>query len=174
MSLYKPKHEAFVRFCTAKAFGIMETEDLVNETIAAVYQNLERLRSEKAFLSYLFSTASNICKNEIRRKKIIFYQAEFEEHQLSIASESEDEKVDVFFLYKALNLLPPDQKEALVLFEISGFSIKEIAELKKTSEDCIKQRLSRGRKKLAELLLDRDISEEPIERRSHVLLNLFF
>lgn len=174
MSLYKPKHEAFVRFCTVKAYGIMETEDLVNETIAAVYQKLDGLRSEKAFLSYLFSTASNICKNEIRRKKIIFYQAEFEEDQLNIMAEREDEKVDVTFLYKALNLLSPDQKDAIVLFEISGFSIKEIAELKKTSEDSIKQRLHRGRKKLAELLLDPDISEETIERRSQVLLNLFF
>lgn len=174
MSLYKPKHEAFVRFCTVKAYGVMETEDLVNETIAAVYQKHDGLRSEKAFLSYLFSTASNICKNEIRRKKIIFYQAEFEEYQLNIATEGDDEKVDVTFLYKALNLLPPDQKESLVLFEISGFSIKEIAELKGASVDSIKQRLHRGRNKLAELLLEPDISKEPTELRSQVLLNLFF
>jgi RNA polymerase sigma-70 factor (ECF subfamily) len=55
-------------------------------------------------------------------------------------------------LYKALALLPDEQRECLVLFEITGFSIKEIMEIQNSSESAIKQRLKRGRAKLLEIL----------------------
>ncbi|PIZ05301.1 MAG: RNA polymerase subunit sigma-24, partial [Flavobacteriales bacterium CG_4_10_14_0_8_um_filter_32_5] len=40
----------------------------------------------------------------------------------------------------------------IVLFEITGFSIKEIMEIQNSSESAVKQRLKRGREKLVELL----------------------
>ena len=56
------------------------------------------------------------------------------------------------FLHKALTFLPEAQREALILFEITGFSVKEIAELQDSSEAAVKQRLSRGRKGLAAVI----------------------
>lgn len=174
MKLYTPQHEAFVRFCAARAYGVMEPEDLVNETIAAVFQQLDRLRSEQAFLSYLFSTASNIIKNQIRRKKIIFYEEDLMKHAERIVIRPDDERADIALLYQALNLLPADQKEALILFEISGYPIKEIAGMVKASEEAIRQRLSRGRKALARLLQADDLATEAIGKRSNALAYLFF
>ena len=173
MKLYEPQHEAFVRFCAAKSYGVMETEDLVNETLAAVFQKLGNLKCDQAFLSYLFSTASNIIKNEIRRKKIIYYEADFTVLAEKSMIQAEDERADIAILYEALNHLPGDQKEALVLFEISGFRIKEIATLFHTSEDTIKQRLSRGRKQLAKLLNVQELDHEPAEHQSRILIHLF-
>jgi RNA polymerase sigma-70 factor (ECF subfamily) len=49
-------------------------------------------------------------------------------------------------------MLPIEQREALILFEIIGFSIKEIAGFQQKSEEAIRQQLSRGRKKLLSLL----------------------
>ena len=60
--------------------------------------------------------------------------------------------MDREWLYKALSRLPEQQREAILLFEISGFSIKEIAVLQESSESAIKQRLSRGRQQLLEQL----------------------
>jgi len=59
---------------------------------------------------------------------------------------------EIYFLYKALAMLPEEQRECLVLFEITGFSIKEIMVIQNSSESAIKQRLKRGRAKLLELL----------------------
>ena len=59
---------------------------------------------------------------------------------------------EVFMLHKALALLPDDQRESIILFEISGFSIKEIVEVQGVSESAVKQRLKRGRAKLIEIL----------------------
>jgi RNA polymerase sigma-70 factor (ECF subfamily) len=42
--------------------------------------------------------------------------------------------------------------ECIILFEISGFSIKEIMGIQNLSEATVKQRLSRGRKQLSSLM----------------------
>ena len=55
-------------------------------------------------------------------------------------------------LHKALAILPENQKECIILFEISGFSIKEIMAIQNVSESAVKQRLKRGRAKLVEIL----------------------
>ena len=52
-------------------------------------------------------------------------------------------------LHKALSYLPELQREALILFEITGYSIKEIMEIQKSGSSAVKQRLARGRKELA-------------------------
>jgi len=173
MSLYKPHHDAFIRFCSAKAYGAMETEDLVNETIAGVYENLSSLKSDQAFLSYLFSTATNIIRKQIRRKKLIFYQNELSDQAIHEISNQPEIKLDIEILYGALNQIPVAQKEAIILFEISGYSLKEISQMVHTSESNIKQRLRRGRIKLAELLGERELKNEPVVHRSKVLYNLF-
>jgi RNA polymerase sigma-70 factor (ECF subfamily) len=55
-------------------------------------------------------------------------------------------------LYAALNVLPEIQKESVILFEIVGYSIKEIAVLHRVSENVVKQRLFRGRNQLKQIL----------------------
>jgi RNA polymerase sigma-70 factor (ECF subfamily) len=48
----------------------------------------------------------------------------------------------------ALATLPADQRETIVLFEIEGWQIDEIARLHDVSESAVKSRLSRGRERL--------------------------
>jgi RNA polymerase sigma factor (sigma-70 family) len=58
----------------------------------------------------------------------------------------------VHFLHVALAQLVEEQREAIILFEIAGFSIKEIVEIQAVSQSAVKQRLKRGREKLVEIL----------------------
>ena len=78
------------------------------------------------------------------------------DHQFNNLKTDEDPNLslDVKLLYTMLNQLPDDQKECILLFEISGFSLKEIAAIQASSEGAIKQRLKRGREKLKELMED--------------------
>jgi RNA polymerase sigma-70 factor (ECF subfamily) len=62
------------------------------------------------------------------------------------------EDADVHFLHQAVAQLSEDQRECIILFEISGFSIKEITHIQNASESAVKQRLKRGREKLIEIL----------------------
>ena len=60
-----------------------------------------------------------------------------------------------WMLHQALATLSPKQRAALLLFEIGGFSIEEIATIQKAkSISAVKSRLSRTRQKLREALTD--------------------
>lgn len=60
-----------------------------------------------------------------------------------------EQYMNTAFLHHALAQLPEQQKEALILFEITGLSIKEIMIIQDSTESAVKQRLFRGRKSLA-------------------------
>ena len=148
LQLYEPVHDRFERFCRARAFGEMDFRDLINETLLIAYQRMDTLRSEQAFLSFLFSISVNVLNNQHRKKR---EERQSENHD-AIADMSQEAHADPHFLHLALSQLPAAQKECVILFEISGFKIKEIAEIQSVSEDAVKQRLKRGRERLQEIL----------------------
>jgi RNA polymerase sigma-70 factor (ECF subfamily) len=61
------------------------------------------------------------------------------------AEGSPEARVALAELAKMLDLLPPDQRAALVLRELEGLSNAEVAEILETSEGAIEQRLIRAR-----------------------------
>ena len=171
LELYKPVHESFARFCHAKAYGLVEAEDLISESITCALERFHTLKNEKAFLSFLFSIASNLVHKQNRRLK--FRAEQSEEHQQRASEQLEgDDLMDVLLLYQALAQLPKEVEEALILFEISGFSIKEVAEIQKSGESAVKQRLKRGRAKLAKLLGAEELTKEASGKRSAYLMTL--
>lgn len=56
----------------AKARGLLETDDLVVETLARAFQHIDRFqpRREGAFLSYLYQILLNRIRDEIRRARV--------------------------------------------------------------------------------------------------------
>jgi RNA polymerase sigma-70 factor (ECF subfamily) len=68
-----------------------------------------------------------------------------------------EQQFEINDLYKCLNELDQVTSECIILFEISGFSIKEIMGIQNSSEAAVKQRLSRGRKQLLSLMQSLEI-----------------
>ena len=136
-------------------------------------ENFHALKNEQAFLAFLFSIASNIVNKTNRRLK---FKGDFNESKsleiqdLSIDAET---RMDIKLLYQALNTLPLAQKEALILFEISGFSIKEVAQIQNSSESSVKQRLKRGRDKLSQIFQSDVLKSESLEKPSKTLFTVF-
>ena len=162
LKLYEPIHDRFERFCRARLYGhssFMEHSDLMNDSLLIAYDKFESLESEKAFLSFLFGIAIRILSNHQKKKKEERFISD--DQMVMVASSSaSDLNAELHFLYEALNQLNLEQRESIILFEISGFSIKEIAVLHQTSESSVKQRLKRGREKLANILADNSINKE--------------
>jgi RNA polymerase sigma factor (sigma-70 family) len=151
MALYNPVHARFERFCRARVYGDMFYKDLMHDTIIVAYDRLHTLKSKEAFLHFLFGIAIRILSNNHRKKKaqLVDEKAAFNlEDDTSVAERSDD----VELLYMGLAKLPEEQREALILFEISGFSIAEIAVLQQAGISAVKQRLARGRKELLGIL----------------------
>ena len=60
--------------------------------------------------------------------------------------------LDMADFKKALDTLPPDQREAIILIGASGFSYEEAAEICKCAVGTIKSRVSRARTRLQDIL----------------------
>jgi len=73
-----------------------------------------------------------------------------DEHPESLLSRSDAREA----LARALDHLPPDFREVIVLREIEGLSYKEISEVVDVPVGTIMSRLSRARKRLQEALID--------------------
>ena len=149
---YEKIHTSLMRFCMVKSRGLMEPEDLLNEVLLVGLENFHKLENKKALLSYLFTTANRIAANKIRRKKFAGHYEESQAIAMIDSSASPEILTDIQLLYAALDELPPLQKEAVVLFEISDLPIKAIMEIQNAKSSTVKQRIKRGREKLAEIL----------------------
>ncbi len=152
LELFKPVEQNLYRYARAMADSYEESKDLAADTLLAAYEGFESLKHKDAFLSYLFTIASRIAKKKRWRKKFFGVYNEIEANQIPDNSQNSDRNIDIELLYKAMGQLPAKQKEALVLFEISGFSLKEIQEMQGGSLSAVKSRISRGREKLSQLL----------------------
>lgn len=151
LALYEPIHDRFERFCRARVYGEMEYSDLMNETLLIAYKTLDSLRSKDAFLSYLCSISIRLLANSHRKKRpVASSELELTSHVTSAGIT--EMGAEVHLLHRALSHVQKDQRESLILFEITGLSIREIAQLHEVSESAVKQRLRRGRIRLTEIL----------------------
>ena len=138
-----------------------EANDLVGDTILAAFERFDHIRGEEAFLSYLFTIALRIHKRRRWRRKL--FGAYDEERAAGIRDEgsSPESSADVVLLHRALARLPERQREAVVLFELTGLSLEEVREIQGGSLSGVKSRVARGRKELARLL---GAADRPIGR----------
>lgn len=153
MLLYSPIHAKFEKFCKVRTYGHYDFQDLMQETITTAYSKFSKFENSKTLLSFLCGIAIKILANHSRKQKTKEWTPALEEFSAPSLAEPEDEKQ---MLYFALSRLPDEQKDAIILFEIAGFSIKEIAALQSGGESAIKQRLARGRAKLLQILENMD------------------
>ena len=153
MQLYAPIHDRFERYCKTRAFGEFHFKDIMHDTLVVAFEKFDKLKSGEAFLHFLFGIASRILANQRKKKKPEYVEnlnRKFE--HVPNNNISVEQQLEISELYKCLKELDQSTSECLILFEISGFSIKEIMNIQNASESAIKQRLSRGRKQLLELM----------------------
>lgn len=162
MELLKPLMSKLERYALVVTMNREEAKDVVGETVMIAWEKFDNLKSDQAFLSYLFTIASRIYSK--RQRTFIKYKINESQDidTLYCNSLPPDVSTDVGILYKALENLPVKQKEALILYEIMGFSVKEICKIQDSGLSGVKMRLVRGRQKVADLMgvKDYDFKED--------------
>ncbi len=152
LELYNPVQDNLWRYCLVLTCSRIEAKELMSETVAAAYQSFENINSDIAFLSYLFTICKRIFfKNLEKERRHELKELEYFDFYKS-ENITADKALEIQDLYKALDELPFEQKEAIILFDIMGYSREEIAEIQSSNIENVKARLYRGRKKLAEIL----------------------
>jgi RNA polymerase sigma factor (sigma-70 family) len=153
MQLYAPVHDRFERYCKTRAFGEFHFKDILHDTLIVAFEKFDTLKSQEAFLYYLFGTAARILSNQRKKKRPVYLDKFSHDYEIPSTHEAPVERqIEIQHLYQQLDKLDPETRDCIILFEISGFSIKEIMTIQDAGESAVKQRLSRGRKQLMELM----------------------
>lgn len=147
---------------------MMGNEDLAQEVVQdamlQAYLSLKNLRDPKCFKNWLYSIVLNVCRNNLRRRKIIPFSLEtmIEElgtEPLSIDESSPDpqqiaEQKELYAeLLKAIDTLSGSNRLATLLFYQEQLSLKEVADCLNISVGAVKGRLHKARRQLREQLL---------------------
>jgi RNA polymerase sigma-70 factor (ECF subfamily) len=152
MTLLGPVHARLSRYCYALTGDFDEGRDLLSDAILLAYESIENLRATEAFTTYIFTTARRLHYRRSSRKKWWGIFSSDLENKPEEGRTSPEVSHDIQILDKALKTLPEQQREAVILFEITGFSMEEISKIQGSSISAVKARVSRGRKQLAKQL----------------------
>jgi RNA polymerase sigma factor (sigma-70 family) len=139
----------------AAARGLVDTNDLAQETLIRVLQRLEvsELRSSFAFNAYLRQALLNRILDEVRRAKRRPGAVEIADHHVDPGASPLEQAIgaDTAERYEAaLARLRPDEREAVVARIELGQSYEEVAEaLGKPSADAARMAVSRALLRLA-------------------------
>ena len=138
----------------AKVGQFQDAEDLTQDVFLEAYKNLSTLRRWDYFYPWLYSIASNQCKNFHRAQKRQVVTAPLanqdENHRLDV--EAHSEKLKNERVHEALASLPEMHRQVLMLRYMAGMKSKEIAQTLRVSPNTIDQRLVRARAKLKTIL----------------------
>ncbi|MDP2357744.1 MAG: sigma-70 family RNA polymerase sigma factor [Beijerinckiaceae bacterium] len=134
-------------------------DDLVQDTLMRAWANAESFQPGTNLNAWLFTILRNLFHSEYRkRRREVQDEDGVYASRLSVQA-SQDAHLDVQDFRLALEMLPPDQREALLLVGASGFSYEEAADICQCAVGTIKSRVNRARTKLSELL-SMDSTEE--------------
>lgn len=128
--------------------------DVFQEVFVKAYQALHTLRENDKEANWLFRIARNECLNALKSRQ----RSDKRNIRLDFAPEPAVPAESLAMrdaheqLRKAIDQLPPDYREALLLAEFEGFSLKEIAEITGASLSNVKVRIHRAKQKLHVIL----------------------
>ncbi|MFQ5504011.1 MAG: RNA polymerase sigma factor [Planctomycetota bacterium] len=158
-----------LRFCGNRH----EAEDLVQETFLLAWRKWEQFEGRSSAATWLYTIASRICQRFHRRRsgqpesmESLDELLPFGDRLLGVAPAQDDplegrivaegrERIE-----EAISGLPVSFRMPLVLKEIVGFSVRDVAEVLGLKEATVKTRLHRARLKLRQAL------EESLPRRA--------
>lgn len=124
--------------------------DATQEAFVTAFRRAESFRGEAAFGTWLFRIAINAAKDVVRKRKPT---EELPAEGGWISQGRVDEAVALRLdLGAALRALPDEYREAVVMHDLGGIPYEQIAESTGVRIGTVKSRISRGRRRLAELM----------------------
>jgi RNA polymerase sigma-70 factor (ECF subfamily) len=149
----------FTAYAKQMTGSLDEAADVVQESFVRAYRSLRSCREPARFKGWLFRIVSNQCKTHLSRRKRRRTKPLASLESLSVAAEdTSDEEAEAAdlrrHLYRALEALTHEQREAVILKYLHGLSLEEMAGVLAATVPAIKMRLKRGREALRAELED--------------------
>ena len=147
----------------AKVGGFEDAEDIAQDVFIEAYRRLSTLRRWDNFYPWLYSIASNRCKNFHRARGRRIDTVSFDEHTDNHQADMDahTEKLRNEQIHEALDSLSEIHRQVLVLRYMAGMKSKEIAQTLRVSPNTVNQRLMRARTQLKAVLNEETITMIP-------------
>jgi len=166
----KEAFESLVRRHQSRVFAVAggilrnreDVEDIAQQVFLKAYFSLIRFDQRAAFSTWLYKITVNECWDLLRKRKVrpLVLEVDLSEEQArqyQAAEEVVDGRLDASERLAArerveqlLECLEERDRSMLVLKEVQGFSVEEIAEVLELNANTVKVRLFRARQRIAE------------------------
>lgn len=127
-------------------------DDLVQETLVKAWANLASFTIGTNLKAWLFTILRNVYYSELRKRRREVEDADGDYAARLSTHGAQNGHMDMEDFRAALNRLPDDQREALILIGASGFSYEEVAEICQCAVGTVKSRVNRARRRLMTML----------------------
>lgn len=145
-------------------YGILrtqgDTEDIAQQVFAKIYFSINHFDSRSSLLTWIYKITVNECYDYLRKKKVrkLVYESDFSEEDSkrmdnSEASADRGPAVDTQLaqrdlVLKLLSKVSAEDRNLMMLKEVEGHSVEELAQMTGMNENTIKVKLFRARQKL--------------------------
>jgi RNA polymerase sigma-70 factor, ECF subfamily len=143
--LLEPLHERAQTFarCLCRSSG--DGDDLYQEAVLRAFTRIDQLRDDDAFRSWFYRIIVSVHRNRSRGafwRRLLPLRDDFDRAAIGDSPDAAHR------ISLALSRLPDVQREAVVLFELQGLDIADIAQIQEVSKSAVKSRLVRARARL--------------------------
>lgn len=141
IAIYNRHVNTVYRICYSFMKNRPETEDMVQETFLKLLEYEKNFANERHEKAWLIVTASNLCKDALKRS---WRQDEsIEDCEFSLGK---TEDIQINEVLRAVLALPEEQKTVVYMYYYEGYSTMEIAKYLRCPGATVRSRLSRARK----------------------------
>jgi len=154
MELLAPFHAQALATARRLSRSVDDGDDLYQESLQRAFDKLPSLRDPERFRSWFFAVLLSVHRSRARRRAWKRFFSWEDAHAQGFdppgvdGRRHEDTRQGSARAAMALSSLKPAEREAVVLFDLEGLSLEEVAGLQKASLSAVKSRLARGRKHL--------------------------
>lgn len=160
--------EALVRAYQGRVYGLAvhyvggseEARDVAQEVFIRIYRKLDRCQDAQHFLPWLIRIARNTCIDHLRRRKARPPASDLPAEELSTLASGyptpEDDWQTVSrrqLVHRAIQALGELNREMILLRDIQGLSLEEIAKTLEIPLGTVKSRCNRARLELTKKVL---------------------
>lgn len=149
--LYRAHAAEVYRYAYAVLGNSADAEDVTQTTFVNALRALERGERPRKPTNWLITIGHNVIRQRFRQQQSRPREVELD-RDVSVAEAADDDGPSMDDLVRALQRIPPTQREALVLREMEGRSYKEISAILGVSQTTLETRIFRARRSLAEEL----------------------
>ena len=127
-------------------------DDLVQETMLKAWAARDRFQAGTSMRAWTFIILRNFFLSQMRRNRFRGEWDDLVAERTLAAPAGQDKQMELADLHRAMQMIPPAQREALILVGAGGFAYEEAAEICGVAVGTFKSRVARGRAALEQII----------------------